>query len=114
MLMYLVHVVIKGYTHAQGLGLNLDHVDVLGLSCHRLKDFEWPVLSLGTMVSSRTGLWSSAMSGSVTLIHPGSVLMFLASETIKVCAFASGQRLHLGPSMLVPLGHSETRSTRVA
>lgn len=67
---------------------------------------EWHMLLPGAMVASRPGLELGAMSWSMDLLLPGSVLMFMVPAAIE--GYTDSQGCHLGlswcPVTTVPLG----------
>ena len=58
---------------------------------------EWPKLLPNVMVTSGAELQLRAMSGSMALLQPVSVLMSTASDTIKGHADVRDLDCHLGP-----------------
>lgn len=97
MLKFMTYVTTKDQVNAWVLVLNLWYFGCLRTipqSGHYRS--EWPVLWLGTMLSSRPGLLSRAVSGWVVLMQPGSMLKWsMAHVVTEGCVSARAQVSHL-------------------
>lgn len=98
MLLFITPVTAESCANTQGLGHHLKPggglKGMLQLGPYRS---ELPVPPQCAMVRSRLGLQLRMVSGSMVLLQPGSVLMFVAPDTIEGHVDARGLGYHLGP-----------------